>query len=258
MNLVSIITPTHNCSQYIRQTIDSVLSQTYHNFELIIIDDNSDDDTVEIVKTYNDSRIILLCNVSNKGAAYSRNIGLKKANGDYIAFLDGDDTWNNNKLEKQINFMLSNNYSFSYTNYSVINENGTTKNYYITGPKKVTHRMFKRSDYVGCLTVMFKKDLYPDLQIPDTIIKRNDYALWIKISERSNCYLLDECLAYYRINSGGLSKTRKSKLFKHHIYMFKTLLGYNKFHAFWCSLVNVWFLFVRRIKYKKAIKKESK
>ena len=256
MELVSIITPTYNCASFVLKTIDSVLSQTYKSFELIIIDDCSTDNTVNIIESYKDPRIVLLKNKENSGAAYSRNRGINAAKGDYIAFLDGDDIWSPNKLEKQLKFMIDNNYGFSYTNFNTVDENGHLEKYYFTGPKKVTHKMFIKSNYIGCSTAMYKRDIFPDLEISPEIKKRNDYALWLLISTKSDCFLLDDCLASYRINNSGLSKTRKSKLLKHHRIVFEKALNFNKLHSLCCSLINVLFLFIRRIKYRKHYRHE--
>ena len=119
---ISIVMPSFNSSRFIHKSIESVISQTYKNWELLIVDDCSTDDTYDIAKEYerNDNRIKVFRNDTNRGAAFSRNIAIKNSSGDYIAFLDSDDKWHESKLEKQINFMLDNNYVFSYTNYSLI------------------------------------------------------------------------------------------------------------------------------------------
>ena len=123
--LVSIIMPSYNTGKFIQETIDSVINQTYDNWELIIVDDCSSDNTDEIVKSIKDDRIFYLKNKKNSGAAVSRNKALKMAKGKWIAFLDSDDLWKKDKLEKQIKFMKNNNYHFSYTNY--IEKNNRTK-----------------------------------------------------------------------------------------------------------------------------------
>lgn len=134
--LVSIIMPSYNTGKFIKETINSVIAQTYSNWELIIVDDCSTDNTDEIVKSINDNRIIYLKNETNSGAAISRNKALREAKGRWIAFLDSDDLWKNDKLEKQIKFMKENNCYFSYTNYIEIDENDNTNGKRITGPKK--------------------------------------------------------------------------------------------------------------------------
>lgn len=137
-DLASIIMPSYNTAPYIKETIQSVLDQTYTNWELIIVDDCSTDNTEEVLATINDSRIRYFKNEKNSGAAVSRNKALREAKGQWIAFLDSDDLWMPEKLEKQINFMKKNRYSFSYTNYEEIDVDGNKTGIKITGPKRIT------------------------------------------------------------------------------------------------------------------------
>lgn len=250
---ISIIMPAYNSGAYIKESILCVMNQTHQNWELLIVDDFSSDNTIDVIEEFDDKRIVLFKNTSNNGAAYSRNLGISKATGQYIAFLDADDLWDATKLEKQLNFMRTNNYSFSYTNYRVINANGTLTGVFVTGPQKITHKMFVRSDYIGCLTAMYKKDAYEDLQIPSNIYKRNDYALWLKVSERTNCFLLNEILSSYRKTNSGISSTKKTALVKHHVHLFQSLYGFGKIKSTYLAYINVLFYFVRKLKYRKKI-----
>ena len=247
---VSVITPTHNCSKFIEATIRSVLCQTIQDFEIIVIDDCSNDNTVEIIRSLNDSRIKIFINDKNMGSAFSRNVGLRHASGTYIAFLDGDDLWFPEKLEKQISFMEKNNYSFTYTNYEEIDKDGNKLNIFLTGPRKVSHKLFMRVCYVGCLTVMYKRELFPDLQIPNDIYKRSDYALWLRISERADCFLLNEVLASYRKNV-GISSGKKAKLLKYHKDVFSKILNSNPFMSWIFAVRNVFFYILKKIRYQK-------
>ena len=202
-NLVSIIMPSYNTRKYIEESINSVLKQTYSNWELIIIDDCSIDDTDIIVKPYlSDKRIRYLKNKKNKGAAVSRNRALREIKGKWIAFLDSDDLWKPQKLERQINFMIKNGYHFSYTNYSEIDINGKPNGVIVTGPKKITKTGFFNYCWPGCLTVMYDVEKVGLIQIAD-IKKNNDYAMWLKVCRKANCYLLDENLAFYRKGRSG-------------------------------------------------------
>ena len=126
--LVSIITPVYNCAKFIAETINSVIAQTYINWELIIVDDCSTDDTENVVRSFQDQRIHYYKNVENSGAAISRNRALREAKGRWIAFLDSDDLWLPNKLDRQIKFMMDNHISFSYTNLGVIDEASNSLN----------------------------------------------------------------------------------------------------------------------------------
>ncbi len=208
-NLVSIITPSYNTARYIAETINSVLRQTYSNWEMIIVDDCSTDNTDEIVKPYlSDKRIRYLKNEKNSGAAVSRNKALREARGKWVAFLDSDDLWFPNKLEKQIHFMESNSCFFSYTNYSEIDELSNSLGVLWTGPSRIGKLRMVMFNYMGCLTVMYDRDYVGLVQVAD-IKKRNDYAMWVKVIKKCDAYLLDENLAEYRIRSSGSIMNRK-------------------------------------------------
>lgn len=205
-DLVSIIMPSYNTAPYIKETIQSVLDQTYTNWELIIVDDCSTDNTEEVLATINDSRIRYFKNEKNSGAALSRNRALREARGQWIAFLDSDDLWMPEKLEKQINFMKKNGYSFSYTNYEEIDTDGKRTGVKVTGPEKITKTGMFNYCWPGCLTVMFDATKIGLIQIED-IKKNNDYAMWLKISKKAECYLLDEVLGQYRRGRVGSVST---------------------------------------------------
>ena len=209
-DLASIIMPSYNTAPYIKETIQSVLDQTYTNWELIIVDDCSTDNTEEVLATINDSRIRYFKNEKNSGAAVSRNKALREAKGQWIAFLDSDDLWMPEKLEKQINFMKKNRYSFSYTNYEEIDVDGNKTGIKITGPKRITKTGMFNYCWPGCLTVMFDADKIGLIQIED-IKKNNDYAMWLKVCQKADCYLLDEYLAQYRNGRAGSVSTHSIK-----------------------------------------------
>ena len=203
--------PSYNTAQYISQSIQSVLAQTYLNWELIIVDDCSTDNTENVVSVFlNDNRIKFLKNERNSGAAVSRNRALREARGKWIAFLDSDDLWEPEKLEKQIAFMKNNGYSFSYTNYVEIDEAGIQSGVKVTGPQKITKTGMYNYCWPGCLTVMYDADEIGLIQIAD-IKKNNDYAMWLKVCKKVDCYLLDECLALYRKGRAGSISTNSIK-----------------------------------------------
>lgn len=219
--LVSIIMPSFNTEQYIADTIRSVLAQTYQNWELIIVDDCSTDRIDEVVAGFRDKRIHYLKNDTNSGAAVSRNRALREAKGKWIAFLDSDDLWMPQKLEKQIRFMEENHYYFSYTDYEEINEDGQKTGVRVTGPKRITKRGMYRYCWPGCLTVMYDAEKVGLLQIKD-IKKNNDYAMWLKVCKKADCYLLKECLAQYRRGrAGSISNYGYIKLVKWHYKLFR-------------------------------------
>ena len=195
--LVSIIMPSYNTAPYIAESIQSVIDQTYKDWELIIVDDCSTDNTDEVITSLHDERIRYFKNEKNGGAAVSRNKALRKAKGKWIAFLDSDDLWDPEKLEKQIAFMKENGYVFSYTNYEEIDADGNKTGVRVTGPKKITKSGMYNYCWPGCLTVMYDANHIGLIQIED-IKKNNDYAMWLKVCKKADCYLLDECLAQYR------------------------------------------------------------
>lgn len=219
--LVSIIMPSYNTAKFISETIESVSAQTYSNWELIIVDDCSTDNTDEVVKSFlPDDRIKYIKNEKNSGAAFSRNRALCEAKGKWIAFLDSDDVWLPEKLEKQIAFMEKNDYHFSYTNYIEIDEFSIPNGRVITGPKKVTRHGMYNYCWMGCLTVMYDAETIGLIQIAD-IKKNNDYAMWLKVCKKSDCYLLDETLAKYRKRGGSISNHGYTKLIKWHYKLYR-------------------------------------
>ena len=240
-NLVSIIMPSYNTASFIEETIKSVLDQTYTNWELIIVDDCSVDNTDEIVSCYlKDERIHYLKNDMNSGAAISRNKALKEAKGRYIAFLDSDDLWKPEKLEKQLKFMKDNNYSFSYTNYCEIDEESKPNGVNVTGPKHITKRGMYNYCWPGCLTVMYDASVVGLIQIKD-IRKNNDYAMWLKVICKSDCYLFNENLAMYRKRNGSISNHSYINLIKWHFKLFYVVCDENYFTSIINTIRNLVF-----------------
>lgn len=206
--LVSIITPTWACANYIAETIKSIQAQTYQNWELLIQDDCSRDNTLEVVKPFieKDERIKYECNAHNSGAAITRNNALRRAKGRWIAFLDSDDLWYPQKLEKQLRFMTEKGCYFSYTGYEEMDESSKLTGSRLSGPNHVTKFGMYSFCWPGCLTVMYEREQIGLLQIAD-IKKNNDYAMWLNVIQKSDCYLLNECLARYRRGRKGSVST---------------------------------------------------
>ena len=206
--LVSIITPTWACAEFIGETIKSVQAQTYQNWEMLIQDDCSMDNTLEVVHPYAeaDPRIKYACNEQNSGAAVTRNNALCRAQGRWIAFLDSDDLWSAEKLERQLQFMMENHCGFSYTQYEEMDESGRATGMRVNGPRHINKFGMYSFCWLGCLTVMYDCETVGLLQIAD-IKKNNDYAMWLKVIEKSDCYLLGECLARYRRGRTGSVST---------------------------------------------------
>lgn len=253
--LVSIIMPSYNTGKFIQETINSVKNQTYNNWELIIVDDGSTDNTDEVVRAIKDDRIKYIKNKVNKGAAISRNIALREAKGRWIAFLDSDDLWKEDKLEKQIKFMEDNNYYFSYTNYIEIDENSNFNGKKITGPKKITRIGMFNYCWPGCLTVMYDSKRIGLIQIED-IKKNNDYAMWLKVCKKVDCYLLNEDLAMYRKRTGSISNHSYKTLIKWHYKLYKDVEKQNIVYSIFNTFRNIIFGLYKKKRY--VVKNERK
>ena len=248
---VSVIMPSYNTGKYISDSINSVINQTYKDWELIIVDDCSTDDTVDIIRSFNDERIILLQNEKNSGAAISRNYALRKADGKWIAFLDSDDTWESAKLEKQIKFMTDNGYAFTYTDYRIC-LNGEWLPYIFTGPDRVNKRKMYNYCYFSTITVMYDREKIGLIQIED-LKKNNDYAMWLLAIEKSDAYRLPECLSNYIKHDGSVSSGSKKKLIKWHYLLFKKGMGKNAFVSSILTVNNLFHGFIKKRRYKKKI-----
>lgn len=248
-DLVSIITPSYNTALFISQMIESVLYQTYTNWEMIIIDDCSTDNTEEVVRRYKDKRIRFIRNNQNLGAAMSRNIALGLAKGEWIAFLDSDDLWDKDKLTKQVDFMKRNNYLFSYTNYREISEDNVVLSPCISGPKRINKLKMYQYCWPGCLTVMYNAKQIGLIQI-ENLKKNNDYAMWLKVVKIAECFLLDETLASYRKRKGSISNQSYLKLIKYHYYLFKIGEQKNSVISILCTIQNLFFGYIKKVKYK--------
>jgi len=248
--LISIVTPNYNCSKYISETIESVLAQTYQNWEMIIVDDCSTDGSYEIALEYarNDNRITVYRMEQNSGAALSRNKAIELSRGQYLAFLDSDDLWAPEKLEKQLKFMLENDCDFSFTEYEHIDEEGKSLGIRARAIKKLTYKKYLLHNFIGCLTAMYRQDVKNKIYC-DNIRKRNDYALFLRVIKCSkNAMGIPENLAKYRIREKSISKN-KIKLIK---YNFIVLYKYEHINLFSsCMYVFTSILIKIFLKYKK-------
>ncbi len=257
-DLVSIIMPSYNTASFIAESIQSVQAQTYKDWELLIVDDCSTDNTDDAVKPYlEDTRIRYFKNEKNSGAAISRNRALREAKGKWIAFLDSDDLWTPDKLEKQIAFMKENGYHFSYTNYKEIDVDGELNGVSVTGPKRITRCGMFNYCWPGCLTVMYDVEVIGLIQIED-IKKNNDYAMWLKVCKKANCYLLDECMALYRRGRAGSISTHSiKKLISWHYKLYKEAEGRNSIIALFNTGRNLIFGLYKKKRYVKKHKSNT-
>lgn len=217
------------------------------------MDDCSTDDTVNKIAELRkkDSRIKYFQNQCNSGAAVSRNNALREAKGRWIAFLDSDDLWEPEKLEKQVTFMVKNGYAFSYTCYQEIESEGNITGIEVSGPKHVSKAGMFAFCWPGCLTVMYDATKIGLIQIED-IKKNNDYAMWLKVCQKADCYLLDECLAKYRRGrAGSVSSHSKKTMIKWHYLLFREAEKMGVISSLWYTGVNLVCGFYKKIKYVK-------
>lgn len=242
--------PSWNTAKWIGESIDSVIAQTYTKWELIIVDDCSSDNTEEVISSYKDERIKYIKNKANSGAALTRNKAIREAQGEWIAFLDSDDLWNPNKLEKMVKFMSLNCYSFAYHDYEKIDEESKPLNIYVTGPKVVTKRKMYNYGYPGCLTFMYSAKVHGLIQIKD-LKKNNDYAILLKLCKTASCYLLSENLAKYRIRTKSISHDKLRKKLISHYDLFRKCDGEPVVIAFYHACMNMWHGLWKKIRFEK-------
>lgn len=248
-DLVSIIMPSYNTGQFIAETIQSVLEQTYQNWELLIIDDCSSDNTDDVVKPFlTDTRIHYLKNTVNSGAAVSRNYGLREAKGEWIAFLDSDDVWYTEKTEKQIVFMKKNGYLFTCTGRDTIDEESKPVGEYTRSPKHVGKIGMQLYCWPGSSSVMYHAPTVGLIQIAD-LKKNNDYAMWLKVIKKCDFYYMEECLESYRIRKGSISHDKLKRLIHSHYLLWRVGERKNVVSSCFWTLMNMIFGVMKKLMY---------
>lgn len=237
--LVSIITPMLNSEEFIAESINSVLNQTHLNWELLLIDDYSNDKTIAIVNEFiaQNPNIKLLKNEPNLGAAISRNKGIMEAQGDYIAFLDADDLWKPEKLQIQIEFMQMEECDVCFSSYEHINESGKPLNKLIKALPELTYRKFLKSNYIGNLTGMYNAKVLGKIMTPD-LRKRQDWLLWLRAIKVSGkpAKGIEQSLAYYRVRKDSMS-SNKLNLIKYNYLVYKKGLGFSNLKSIYYMLI---------------------
>ncbi len=239
---MSIITPTYNCGAYIGKTIDSVIAQTYLEWEMIIVDDCSDDDTKVVVFEYikKEPRIKYYCLEENSGAAVARTRAMQLAEGRYMAFLDSDDIWKPDKLELQLKFMKEEKHAFCCTTYEHIDEAGNKLNKIIKAVKKVDYNRLLLDCPVGNSSVMYDVSVMGKFEVPN-IRKRNDDALWLKMLKKEKyIWGMPDVLMEYRIRENSIS-SNKFKVIKYHWILYRDIeklsVARAVFHiCYWCLI----------------------
>lgn len=260
-NLVSNIMPSWNTAKFIAESIQCVIDQTYTNWELIIVDDCSNDNTDEVVKHFlSDTRIKYLHNEKNSGAALTRNYAIREAQGEYIAFLDSDDLWMPDKLEKQVRFMKEHGYVLSYHEYEKIGEDGRRLNIYVSGPDIVNKQRIYNYDYIGQLTMMYSATHFGLIQIKD-IKKNNDYAIRLQLYKKdgnTEAHLLKQNLAKYRVRKNSISHDKLSKKLRSHYDLFKYCDERPRIVALWFACRNMLYGELKKRDYEKNNSEDDK
>ena len=208
--LVSIITPTHNVESYISQTIRSVIDQSFQSWELVIVDDASSDNTVELVDSFlvSDHRIRMFSNSKNIGPGPSRNRGVEEAKGRYIAYLDSDDYWHPDKLDIQIAKMRSSNAAICFTSYNMVSELQPEKSRIVTAPPSLSYEDLLVNTIIGCSSVVVDRELVEDLSMP-ALKRRQPLVLWLRIlRQHGSAVGVPEVLVTYRVRSNTVSSNK--------------------------------------------------
>jgi glycosyltransferase involved in cell wall biosynthesis len=234
---VSIITPTYNSEKYIAQTIQSVQNQTYSNWEMIIVDDASSDQTEVIINefTITDHRIKFYKLHKNAGAGVARNQAVSMATGRYIAFLDSDDLWKPEKLQKQIDFLTTQNASFTFSFYECIDEAGNQLYKRIDAPLKLRYWQLFFCNFVGNLTGIYDTQVFGKIPISN-LRKRQDWMVWLTILRKIKiAQPIPESLAFYRVRNDSISSS-KLKLLQHNYNVYRIFYGFNTFVSLSCMI----------------------
>lgn len=225
--LVSIIMPAYNCEKYISESIDSVLNQTYRDWELLIINDWSTDNTLNIIEEYSikDSRIKVISNYRNLGVSATRNRGIELATGEWIAFLDSDDIWKPEKIKTQVSIAKKENAEFVFTASAYINESGKAYKGIFEVPQTVTYKKLRNHNVISCSSVLVKKKYFENIKMEKDEI-HEDYAVWLRILRLGViAYGVNQPLLVYRISKGSKSGNKlKTIKMTYNVYRF---LGIN-------------------------------
>lgn len=231
-SLISIVIPVYNASKFLAKTLDSAINQTYKNIEILLIDDCSKDNSLEIMLDYErkDSRIKVLTSEKNQGVAAVRNRGIQAANGDYIALLDSDDIWIETKLEKQIKALKENNADISYCSYCFINENDKSVMHPFVVPSDITYQKMLYCNYIGCSTVLAKASLFKEHPFKKRFY-HEDYVLWMELLRIPvKAIGIKEVLVNYRMMSGSRSYNKVNAA-KKRWDIYRNAFGMNSVHS---------------------------
>lgn len=241
---ISVIMPAYNAEKYISEAINSVIGQSYPNWELIIIDDSSKDSTLDIIKELlkKDERIILLQNKDNKGVSYSRNLGIKKAKYNWIAFLDSDDIWTEDKLYKQVEALNDNTQmDLIYTGSAFINRMGDYSSYILSVPMRITYYELLKQNLISCSSVLIKKELLEKYEMKYDDM-HEDFAVWLQILKAGYKAMgVNEPLLIYRLSDNSKSSDkRKAAMMTYKVYRYLKLSYISSvYYLGWYSVKNI-------------------
>ena len=234
--LISIIMPAFNAERFIAESIKSVLSQTNNNWELLIVDDCSQDNTVNVVKEYleKDARIKLYSNDKSSGPALTRNNAINHASGRFMAFLDADDIWLPEKLELQIDIMLKKGYAFTYTDYHRFSENGTITGHRITTPNNLNYIQLLRNTAIATSTVILDVQKVGEIKMKQTYY--DDFVCWLEIMKRGHdAYRINEDLMEYRVTTSSVSRNKINSA-KQVWNTYRSVEKLGLFFSVWCFI----------------------
>jgi len=235
--IVSIITPVYNAARFIEETYDSVKNQILQEWEWVLVDDQSTDDSFQLLLelSVKDERLKVHQLPENSGSGPARNLAIDLAQGTYLAFLDSDDIWTENKLSRHVSFMEKHQAAFSHTSYGFMNEAGEVINQtYHVSNKPVTYKDLLKRTEISCLTAMYNQDLIGKFYMPD-LRRKQDYALWLSILKAGHHAIpLDEELAFYRQVKGSATNN-KFKLIIKHLKFLREVEGLSVLHSLYFS-----------------------
>ena len=240
---VTIILPNFNSENFIGQTIDSIINQTYKNWDLIIIDDNSNIKTKNILQKYSKkNKIQIFFLKKNIGAGACRNLGLKKAKSSYLAFIDSDDLWVKKKLNEQVKFMIKNNFVFTYTNYTTFKKNSSKINY-IHCPNKISYDGFIKNTSIGTSTMMIKKNILKNIKFTNSKVCEDFFFKCQILKKIKYAYCLNKFLTKYQIRKNSLQSNRLRSVY----WIWRINKDFNKFN-FFKNLISIFFISFNSLK----------
>ena len=248
--LISVLMPAFNVEHYVGSAIESVLKQSFADFELIVLNDGSSDGTAKIIDTYSDPRLTKIFLTENEGLVNARNTLVGMARGEYIAFLDSDDLWKPNKLEKHLSFMKENHLPFTFSFYECIDEEGINLKIRKEAPSLITYEKLFFCNYIGNSTAIYDARILGRVPI-DKIRKRQDWMLWLTILKKIKTVKpVPEVLAYYRVRKNSISSS-KIELLKFNFNVYNKFHKMNFFTSLRCVIIFIFTQFVIKPSYTK-------